>query len=161
MFGLLSFKIEFHMLKLFKILVFDFLSESLFFSSDFFSFSSVLLFNGINHIIEFFKMVMMSLLHLLPLSEVLLFKYVHISSELFHKTLNSWVLNGKESVDVNEVVSNGYLILVVRFIKVFIKHLDEGFLGIKLSLIVLRVDIYLISKFFCFSYSHDLSPVGE
>jgi hypothetical protein len=62
---------------------------------------------------------------------------------------------------VDEVVPRGYLILIVSLIEVFVKHLDESFLGVQLSLIVLGVYIDLIAQFFCFGYAHNLPPVSQ
>jgi hypothetical protein len=62
---------------------------------------------------------------------------------------------------VDEMVADGDLILVVGLVQIFIEHLDEGFFGVELSLIVLRVDVDLVAEFFCFGDPHDLSPVGQ
>ena len=62
---------------------------------------------------------------------------------------------------MNEVVPDGYLVLVVGFIEVLIKHLNEGFFGVELSLIVLRVDIDLVAELLSFSDTHDFTPIGE
>ena len=104
---------------------------------------------------------MMSLLHFLSLSEVFLFEDVDVSPELFHETLDPGLLDGEKSVDVDEVVSDGDLILVVGFVEVFIKHLNEGFFGVELSLIVLGVDIDLVAELLSFSDTHDFTPIGK
>lgn len=80
---------------------------------------------------------MVSLLHFRPFSQKLSFEDVDISSELFHKSLNPRLLDGEQSVDMNEMISDGDLVLVVGLIEIFIKHLNEGLLGVQLSLIVL------------------------
>ena len=80
---------------------------------------------------------MMGLFHFLSLSEIFLFEDIDISPELLHESLDSGLLDREEGVDVDEVISDGNLVLVVGFIEVFIKHLNEGFFGIELSLIIL------------------------
>ena len=103
----------------------------------------------------------MSLLHFGPFSEKLGLKDVDIPSELFHKPLNPGLLDGEQSVDVNEMVADGDLVLVVGLIEVFIKHLYESLLGVELSLIVLRVDVDLVTELFCFSNTHYFPPIGQ
>ncbi len=62
---------------------------------------------------------------------------------------------------MDEVISEGDLILVVGFIEVFVEHLNEGFLGVEFPLVVLGVDVYFVAEFFRFGYPHDLAPVGQ
>lgn len=65
-------------------------------------------------------MIMMSLLHLLPLGKILFLEYVDISSEFFHESLNSWVLDWEKSVNMDQMIPERYLVLIVGFIKIFI-----------------------------------------
>lgn len=38
---------------------------------------------------------------------------------------------------MNEVVPDGDLVLIVGLVEIFVQHLDEGFLGVELSLVIL------------------------
>ena len=89
MFGLFRLQIKLHMLQILQIFIFDFFSESLFFRSDLFCLSSVFFFDGFNHIIQFFKVVVVSLFHLTSFSQKFILEYPNISPELFHKSLHA------------------------------------------------------------------------
>lgn len=103
---------------------------------------------------------MMSLLHLLSFSEILLFKYIHVSPEFLHQTLYSWILDREQSIDMNEMISDSYLVLVVGLIKIFIKHLNKGFFGVQLSLVILRINVDLVTKVLSFGNTHDFTPIS-
>ena len=62
---------------------------------------------------------------------------------------------------MDEVVTVRNLELVFGLVQIFIKHLDEGFLGVELSLVILRVNVDLISQILCLGDSHDFAPVSE
>ncbi len=62
---------------------------------------------------------------------------------------------------MDEVVPDGNLELVVGLIQIFVEHLNEGFLGIEFSLVVLRVDVDLVSEILCLGDPHDFAPVSE
>ena len=158
---LLCLKVEFHVLQIFQVFVLDLFSEGLLLSSDLFRLPSVFLLDSFDHIVELLEMVVVSLLHFGPFSQKLGLKDVDIPSELFHESLNPGLLDGEQSVDVNEMVADGNLILVVGLIEVFIKHLYESLLGVELSLIVLRVDVDLVTELFCFSNTHYFPPIGQ
>lgn len=70
-------------------------------------------------------------------------------------------LHFKQSIDMNKMISECDLILVVSLVKIFIKHLYEGFFRVKFPLIVLWVNIDLTPEFLGFSDTHDLPPIGE
>jgi len=91
--GLLGFQVELHVLKLLKILVLDLLSEGLLFCPDLLCFSAVLFLYGFNHVVEFFKMVMVGLLHLPSLCEEFCFKDTDVSPELFHEPMHAGLLD--------------------------------------------------------------------
>ena len=59
------------------------------------------------------------------------------------------------------MVSDCDLVLVFGFVKVFVKHLNKGLLGIEFSLIVLRVDVDFVFEFFSFGDTHDFTPVSK
>jgi hypothetical protein len=69
--GLLSLEVELHVLQFFQILVLDLLSEGLFFGSDFFGLSAVFFFDSFDHVVEFFEVVVMGLLHFASFSQKL------------------------------------------------------------------------------------------
>ena len=102
----------------------------------------------------------MSLFHFLSFGQKLSLEYIDISPKLFHESLDSWLLNREESIDVNEVISYGDLILIVGLVEIFIKHLNEGLLGVQLSLIVLWVNVDFVAEFLGFSDTHDFTPIG-
>jgi hypothetical protein len=62
---------------------------------------------------------------------------------------------------MDEVVAEGYLVLVLSLIKVLVEHLDEGLLRVELALVVLRVDIDLVLQLLRLGYPHDLAPIGQ
>lgn len=104
------------MLKLLEIFVLNLLSESLLLGSDFLGFSSIFFFDGFNHVIQFFQMIMVSLFHFLSFCEKLSFKDSNISSELLHESLHSGLLDGEQGIDVDEMISDGDLILVIGLV---------------------------------------------
>lgn len=104
------------MLQILQIFIFDFFSESLFFRSDLFCLSSVFFFDGFNHIIQFFKVVVVSLFHLTSFSQKFILEYPNISPELFHKSLHAWSLNREKRIDMDEMVTNGNLVLIIGLI---------------------------------------------
>lgn len=75
-------------------------------------------------------MVVMSLFHFLPFSEILLFQDIDVSSELLHEAMDAGVLNREKVVNVYEMISECDLILIVGFIKIFVKHLYKCFFGV-------------------------------
>jgi hypothetical protein len=81
------------MLKIFQIFIFDFLSESLLISTSLLSFTSILLFDCFNHIIQLLQMIMMCFLHFITLSCVFLLKNRYISFEFLHQTMDAWMLD--------------------------------------------------------------------
>lgn len=59
------------------------------------------------------------------------------------------------------MVSNSNLVLIFSLIEVFIEHLNEGLLGIKLTLVILWVDVDLVFQFLGFGDTHDFTPVSK
>lgn len=62
---------------------------------------------------------------------------------------------------MDEVVSNCNLVLVFGLVEVFIEHLNEGLLRVELSLVILRVDVYLVLELFGLGDSHDFPPISQ
>ena len=62
---------------------------------------------------------------------------------------------------MDEVVSDSNLVLVVGLVEVLIKHLNEGLLGVQLSLVVLGVNVDFVAELLCFGDTHDFTPVGQ
>ena len=62
---------------------------------------------------------------------------------------------------MNQVVAHCDLELVVCFVEVLIQHLNKGFLGVELPLVILRVDVDIVAEFFGFGDPHDLAPISE
>ena len=116
MFSLFRLEIELEVILLFKIFIFYFFPKALLLSFIFFKSSFVLLFDSLNHVIKLFKMVMMSLLHLVSFSHVLILENVDISSELFLEAFNSGILDWQKCFDMNQVISNCDLVLILGFV---------------------------------------------
>ena len=62
---------------------------------------------------------------------------------------------------MDKVVSNCNLVLVVGLVEVLIKHLNEGLLGVQLSLVVLGVNVDFVAELLCFGDTHYFTPVGQ
>ena len=62
---------------------------------------------------------------------------------------------------MDEVVSNCNLVLVVGLVEVLVQHLNEGLLGVQLSLVVLGVNVNFVAELLCFGNTHDFTPVGQ
>ena len=104
-FGLFGFQIKLHMLQIFKIFILYLFSKCLFFSSGLFGLSSVLFFNSLYHIVQFFQMIVVCLLHFLTLGWVLFFKNIDVPFKLLHKAVNSGILNLNKISETSKRVS--------------------------------------------------------
>lgn len=91
-FGLLGLEIELHVLQVLQVLVLYLLTEGLLLSSCFLCLAPVFLLNGFYHVIQFLEVIVVSLLHFLSFSDVLIFEDVDVSLELLHQSVYSRVL---------------------------------------------------------------------
>lgn len=72
----------------------------------------------------------------------------------------SAVLKGDKLIQVNEVISEGHLVLFVGFIEIFVQHLKVSFLGVELTGVILGIDLDLVAELFGLGDTHDVSPIG-
>jgi len=70
-------------------------------------------------------------------------------------------LKGDQVIDVNQVVPQGHLVLFFGLIEVTIKHLQDGILGIDLSIVVLLVNLNLLLQRFSFGETQPLAPLSQ
>ena len=62
---------------------------------------------------------------------------------------------------MNQVVTQGHLVLLLRLVQVTVNHLQDRVLRVNLSVVVLLVDLHLFFELFGLGNSHDLTPVGK
>ena len=103
----------------------------------------------------------MAVLDLLLLAVELGLNDGDVSLELLVEPTQSRVLQGDELVNVDQVVAEGHLVLLLRLIEVAVDHLQDGVLGVDLSVVVLLVDLHLLLELLGLGDSHDLTPVRE
>lgn len=144
-----------------QVFILNILPKSLFLSLCLFELFPIFFFDSFDHVIELFNLGIVSPFHFFPLSHELILKNSNISSELFLETHHTRLLNFQQCLDMDQMVTNSNLILVLSLIQVFVQHLDESFLRIKLSLIVLWVDVDLVLQLLRFCDTHDLTPVSQ
>lgn len=83
---------------------------------------------------------------------------VGISLKLFMKTTESALLESDQVIHVHEMVTKGHLILLFGFVKVTVKHLEDGIFGVDLSVVVLLVDLNLLLEGFSLGQSEGFTP---
>lgn len=103
----------------------------------------------------------MAVLDLLLLAVELSLDDGDISLELLMQASQSRVLQCDELVNMNQVVAKGHLVLLLGLVEVAIDHLQDGILGIDLSVVILLIDLHLLLELLGLGDSHDLTPVGE
>ena len=62
---------------------------------------------------------------------------------------------------MDEVVSEGHLVLLFGFVQITIKHLQNGVLRIDFSVMVLLVDLNLLFERFCFRETEPFTPLRQ
>jgi hypothetical protein len=62
---------------------------------------------------------------------------------------------------MNQVISQSHLVLLLGLIQVSINHLQDGILGVHLSVMVLLVNLHLLLELLCLRYTHNLSPMSQ
>ena len=149
------------MVLFFQVFVLNIFSECLLLCLGLLHFFAVFFLHSIDHVVELLDVCIVSSFHLIPLSHKLVFEDWDIPTELLLKSSHSGSLHRHQSFYMDKMVPDSNLILVFCFIKILIKHLNEGLFGIQFSLVVLRVNVNLIFEFFSFGDSHDFPPIGE
>ena len=62
---------------------------------------------------------------------------------------------------MNQVVSQGHLVLLLSFIQITIQHLQDGVLGINFSIVVLLEDLNVFLKLLGLGQTQHLTPVSK
>ena len=103
----------------------------------------------------------MSLLNVLTLPVVLILDDINVAFEFLVEAAKATLLECDEVIDVDEMVSQGHLVLFLGFIQVTIVHLHHSFFSINLSVVILLVDLDVFLKLLSLCETQDLSPVSE
>ena len=62
---------------------------------------------------------------------------------------------------MDEMISQGHLVLLFSFVQITIKHLKNGVLGIDLSVVILLVNLNLLLKRFSFRETEPFTPLSK
>ena len=62
---------------------------------------------------------------------------------------------------MDKVVAEGHLVLLLGLVQITIVHLQDGILGIDLSVMVLLIDLDDLLQVLSFSKTKHLTPMGE
>ena len=104
----------------------------------------LLLVDSLDHLPELLRLGVVAPgdVRLLPI--VFILEDANIALKFLVQATHSAFLQSDQVIDVNQVVPQGHLVLFFGLVEVTIKHLQDGILGIDLSIVVLLVNLYLL-----------------
>lgn len=168
---LLGIEGHFDVFHFFRVLVSGFLTEGLEFVLSNIIFLLFVLVDGVGHVFQLSDLApedrfdfVLFLRKLHKRSFYYSFKFLDddssVSVEFALHSSQSAVLEGNELIKMNEVISQGHLVLFVCFVEIFVQHLKVSFLGVELTGVVLGIDFDFVSELFSLGNTHDVSPIG-
>ena len=84
-----------------------------------------------------------------------------ITFKFLFESIQSGVVQVDQLIHMNEVVSQGHLVLLLGFIEVSIQHLQNSVLSIDFSVVILLINLNFFFQLLGLGKSQQLSPMGE